>query len=116
MNIVRFLKTVSGVQRSTAVSASDPLPTTVGNSTPVGYQKITSLSSATALTVPTGARIALMIPEGQAVRWRDDGTDPVAATGMPIAVGQPFRYTGTLSAFKVIEQAASATLHVYYYK
>ena len=42
----------------------------------LGYQQITSLSSATGLTVPQGATLALIVPETQNVRWRDDGTNP----------------------------------------
>lgn len=86
-----------------------------GFHTPKGYQKITSLSASTPLTVPAGARSAIMIPEGQAVRWLD-GADPTAANGMPLPVGQPLRYSPVnLATFRVIEQAASATLHVFYY-
>lgn len=83
---------------------------------PVGYQQITSLSAATGLTVPTGAVIAVVVPETQAVRWRDDGTNPTASVGMPIAVGQAFVYTGNLAAIAFIEQTASAKLDVSYYK
>lgn len=83
-----------------------------------GYQKVTSLSAAKSLTVPDGASYALLAPETQAVRWRDDGTDPDATTGMAIAAGAAFKYTGGydgLKALRFIEQAASATLHVYYF-
>ncbi len=84
-----------------------------------GYQQITNLSSAVGLTVPgTGAlhgRIAILIAEGQTIRWRDDGTNPTATVGMPLEVGQPFVYTGDLGAIKVIETAASAKLNVSYY-
>ena len=46
----------------------------------LGYQQITSLSSATGLTVPTVDKqglackpaIAIIVAETQAVRWRDD--------------------------------------------
>jgi len=85
-----------------------------GSDTPVGYEQITSLSSAASLTVPKNARWALVIPETQAVRWRDDDT-PTASVGMPLAVGQPLQYTGNLKAIKFIEQTASATLNVAYY-
>jgi hypothetical protein len=65
-----------------------------GANTPLGYQQITSLSSATALTVPTGATVAVIIPETQAIRWRDDGTNPTASVGMPLASGQPMTLKG----------------------
>jgi|TARA_R110000868_G_scaffold27465_1_gene104189 hypothetical protein len=81
----------------------------------LGYQRITSLSSATALTVPTGATRALIVAESQAVRWRDDGTDPTASVGMPVATSTYLSYDGDLSRIKFIEQTASATLNVTYY-
>lgn len=88
---------------------------TPGNLRPLGYQQITSLSSATGLTVPRGATVALIQPETQAVRWRDDGTNPTASVGMPIAVGETLPYIGYLENIKFIEQTASAVLNVAYY-
>jgi hypothetical protein len=83
--------------------------------TPLGYQQITSLSAAAALTVPAGATAALISAESQGMRWRDDGTNPTASVGMPIAAGESIFFTGSLSAFKAIEQTASAKLNVNYY-
>ena len=83
---------------------------------PLGYQQITSLSAAIGLTVPAGADCALIIAEAQAVRFRDDGTNPSATVGMPLAVAQEFFYIGNLSAIKFFEQTASAKLNVSYYK
>jgi hypothetical protein len=60
----------------------------------MGYQQITSLSSAQGLTVPevdpvSGLKaiptMAFITPETNTVRWRDDGTDPTASVGMPLA-------------------------------
>ena len=82
---------------------------------PLGYQQITSLSSATALTVPVGALVALIQAETQNVRWRDDGTNPTASVGMTIGVGSTLPYTGDLSAIKFIQATASATLNISYY-
>jgi hypothetical protein len=81
----------------------------------LGYQQITSLSTATALTVPTGATMALIVPETQAVRWRDDGTNPTASVGMPVAVGESLNYDGDLKSIRFIEQTASAKINVSYY-
>jgi hypothetical protein len=81
----------------------------------LGFQQITSLSASTALTVPSGATLALIVPEGQAVRWRDDGTAPTASVGMPIFVGASLSYDGNLKNIQFIQQAASATLNVSYY-
>jgi hypothetical protein len=82
----------------------------------LGYQQITSLSSAQALTVPAGTILALCTPETQAVRWRDDGTNPTASVGQPLPVGAELRYdAGGLAVLKFIEQVASAKLNVVYY-
>jgi hypothetical protein len=81
----------------------------------LGYQQITSLSNSTALTVPAGATMALIVAETQAVRWRDDGTAPTASVGMPLAVGTSLSYDGDLKAIRFIQQTASATLNVSYY-
>lgn len=83
---------------------------------PLGHVQLASLAAATGLTIPEGTTTVVMTAEAQAVRWRDDGTDPTASVGMPLAVGVPFEYTATgLSSFKVIEQAPSAKLNVAFY-
>ena len=82
----------------------------------LGYQQITSLSSATALTVPAGTALAIVIPQTQAVRWRDDGTNPSSTVGYPLAVGQELYYdSASIGALKFIEQTASAAINVCYY-
>ena len=89
----------------------------------LGYQQITSLSAATGLTVPTkdlnglsgSPRIALITPETQGVRWRDDGVAPTASVGMPLAAGVTLQYDGDLTQIKFIEQTASAKLNISYY-
>ena len=81
----------------------------------LGYQQITSLSASTALTVPTGATLALIVAETQAVRWRDDGTAPTASVGMPLATGVSLSYDGNLTAIRFIQQTASAIINVSYY-
>ena len=89
----------------------------------MGYQQITSLSFATKLTVPQRdlnglvgtPRIAIITPETQGVRWRDDGTAPTASVGMPLAAGVTLQYDGDLTQIQFIEQAASAKLNVTYY-
>lgn len=81
----------------------------------LGYQQITSLAAAAALTVPDGAQRARIQPTAQAVRWRDDGTNPTSTVGMQIAAGTETTYDGDLSALRFIEEAASAVLNVAYY-
>ncbi len=90
----------------------------------MGYQQITSLSASTALTVPATdtngmaaePTLALIVAETQGVRWRDDGTAPTASVGMPLAAGVPLSYDGDLTKIRFIQQAASATINVSYYR
>lgn len=88
-------------------------------STPLGYQQIVGLAASTGLTVPTTGpqrpTYALITPETQAVRWRDDGTAPTATVGQPLAVGAELRYDGDLNAIRFFQQAATATLNIVYY-
>ena len=81
----------------------------------LGYQQITSLTSSTALTVPAGATLALIIPETQSVRWRDDGVAPTTTIGMPVLVNTSMSYDGDLRALRFIGIAAGAILNVSYY-
>jgi hypothetical protein len=82
---------------------------------PKGHQQLTSIAASTALTVPAGARYAILKCTAQAVRWRDDGVDPTAAIGMLLDVGDEFLYTGKLAAVRVIEAAGGGVLNVAYY-
>ena len=90
----------------------------------MGYEQIASgLDAANSLDVPVidaeGNRMrptmAIIIPETQAVRWRDDGTDPTGSIGMPLAVGVSLIYDGDLTKIRFIEQAASAKLNISYF-
>jgi hypothetical protein len=81
----------------------------------LGYQQITSLSSAQALTVPSGATMALIAPETKDVRWRDDGTAPTASVGMPLVVGTTLNYDGDLNRIRFIQTEASAAINISYY-
>ena len=81
----------------------------------LGYQQLTALSTSSSLTVPTGATLAIMVPESQPVRWRDDGTAPTSSVGMPLAISTALSYDGDLQNIRFIEQAASAKLNVSYY-
>jgi hypothetical protein len=89
----------------------------------LGYQQITPDTS-TALTVPAvdaaGNKLqptmAVLVPEGQTVRWRDDGTAPTASVGMPIYVGTTFFYDGDLTKIRFINTVAGGRLNVSYYQ
>jgi len=87
-----------------------------------GYQQIT-VDSSKGLTVPTTAPdglnakpvFALIVAEGAAVRWRDDGTAPTASVGMPLAIGVPLQYDGDLNKIRFIQQAATGIINISYY-
>ncbi len=89
--------------------------TTRGNLVAAGYQQITAHSGAQKLTPPVNARIARIVCEAQAVRWRDDGSAPTATVGMPLTTNTELVYDGDLGAIQFIEQTASAKLNVSYY-
>jgi hypothetical protein len=80
-----------------------------------GYLQITSLSTATGLSIPKGALVALIQAETTDVRWRDDGTDPTASVGMLIGAGTTLAYTGDLNEISFIQASASATLNISFY-
>lgn len=83
----------------------------------IGYQQLTSLAAATALTIPAGGAIeAFIVCSGQPVMWRDDGTDPTATIGMPLATGTGFPYFANLPKIKIIQTTASATCNITYYR
>lgn len=82
----------------------------------LGYQQITSLSSAVGLTVPAGTVFALVTPESQAVRWTGSGDDPTASVGYPLASGNELEIDAAdLASVKFIEQASGATLNIVYF-
>ncbi len=81
-----------------------------------GYQQITTITTSTALTVPSSASWAMIQCEAQPVRWRDDGTAPTATVGMMMAVGDILTYDGTkLAALAFIESTVGAKLNISYY-
>ena len=101
-----------------ASTAAGPIRAIGGPRDPQGYQQITDLSSAIGLTVPSNAFYAFIICEGtnSMARWRDDGVDPDASTGMPLWSGTSLEYAGKLSAIKFIDGSGTSTLNVSYYR
>lgn len=82
---------------------------------PAGHEQLTSITSATALTVPTGARVAVLQVEVAQARMRDDGTNPTTSVGMPIGAGETYDYVGDLSKVKLIGSSGTI-VNVAYYK
>jgi hypothetical protein len=83
--------------------------------TPRGYQQITGMSAATALTPPGGATFAVVTAEGVDVRWRDDGVAPTATVGMLLYAGNTIEFSGDLATVQFIQTAAGSILNVSYY-
>lgn len=89
---------------------------------PLGYAQSGSIDAATAVStlsfagvvgIPASTALLLIQPQTQAIRWRDDGIDPTAAIGYPLAAGAELRYTGrNFTSLKVISQVAGAILNV----
>lgn len=106
----------------------DRLPTTLvagalpvvarGGLTALGFEQITSLSSSAALTVPSGATIAVVQAEGVDVRWRPDGatTAPTASVGMLLPAGAERVFDGGLSSVRFIQATSGAVINVSYYQ
>ncbi len=88
----------------------------------LGYEQLTSFSSAKALqsipsTFPNVATLALIQAEDQTVRWRDDGSAPTTSAGQRLQAGDDMWYVGdNLSKLQFIEETATAKLNVTYYK
>lgn len=88
---------------------------------PLGYCQLTSVDTAAKLSscsggIPSGATLAFLVPEAQAIRYRDDTVAPTAAVGFPVAVAAMVLYGGTLSNLQVISQVSGAKLNVLFYR
>jgi hypothetical protein len=81
----------------------------------LGYQQVFP-TVATKLTIPAGTRYCVITCLVQAIRWRDDGTDPTTTVGYPLAVGSELRYdSGSIPRFSMINQVAGAEVNISYY-
>lgn len=79
----------------------------------LGYTQVLAAATTTAfnLTIPVGGLKPTMVrlqAETQALRYRDDGTDPTASVGMLIPVGAALEYTGDLNNLRLINAVAGA--------
>ncbi len=94
---------------------------------PLGYGQFAAgaINAATLLStitvggvagIPAGTTLAIITPEAQAVRWRDDSTAPTAAVGYPLAVGSELRYDAAgFRQLQFIAQTAGAVLNVAFF-
>lgn len=110
------------------VGTSYPLPTGPGINAMIpvaGTQVGVTISSATGLTIPSGATVAVIQAQGTGATtggvclyWRDDGTAPTGTAGQALVPNQTIVRAAT-SAFKAIAASgsgASCTMTVSYYK
>lgn len=99
------------------------MQTTFTGERSLGHFQSAAVDAATTLVSIVGAPIAakgivlaIVQPQTQAVRWRDDGVAPTAAIGYPLAVGAELRYTGVnIQNLQFISQAAGAILNIVVY-
>lgn len=122
VNLWCWNPTGSGLNQWVPCSTNNPLPAkSSGTYIALGYQQLSSLSSAAALTVPAGATIAEICVETASVRYRDDGTNPTTSVGMLVApasstIPSCFQYGGPLAAIKFIAVSGSPVIDVSYYQ
>lgn len=87
----------------------------------LGYQQVAAAGTVAAfsLTVPT-TRVTMpnmvrLQAETQALRYRDDGTDPTTAVGMLIPANTFIDYDGDINKIRLINATAGAILNASYY-
>lgn len=99
----------------TPIRAVMAIPYTTGPLSP-GQHNLT-LTSSSALTIPTGARYANVCASGQAIKYTTDGTTtPTPLIGQPMAAGTCVTLSGpqVLQNFRAI--SPSGTLDVEYFR
>lgn len=111
-------------------STTDPVITVsqLATLTPLGYKQIAAASTITAFTlstagvgttfgegIPTGATVAIISPEAQGLRWRDDGTVPTAAIGQRLLADNELIYYGPLADWDGINLVAGTIVNIVFY-
>lgn len=92
-----------------------PLPTPYVPLAPGQYGL--SVTSATALTAPAGARYATVCAENAAVRYTTDGqTQPSSSVGVPLASGSCVALSGPQAIANFFAFSSSGTLDVEYFQ
>ena len=87
-----------------------------GHSSAGATQTLTLTGTAQTLTVPMGTVWATLCLEVANARWRDDGTAPTTAVGMPLTSGQCVKYDGPFGQFQIIAQSGSPVITVAFYR
>ena len=82
----------------------------------IGYEKISTLSSATGLNIPEGATMAWLQAETANIRYRLDGASPNALTGFLMrSTEPPIELQSELQYARFIQETAGAKLSVIYF-
>jgi hypothetical protein len=94
--------------------------TTTDHIIPLGYCQLTATGTAALIStcsggIPARTVWAVLCVETANIRWRDDGTVPTAAVGMPVAAGQCVNYSGTMSVFAIIAVSGSPVVDISFY-
>jgi hypothetical protein len=122
-NRIRFAVVIAAVLLVPSLAAAQNRGVFIGDAAPVaiyptgaplGFVQIPLSGAAVGLSPPAGAAYALVSATGGNVNWRDDGTAPTTAVGMPIIAGQAPVALANLSTLQFI--ATSAQLNVSFYK
>lgn len=110
--------------------SADPITTVnqLATLTPLGYKQIAAANTTTAFTlatagvgttygagIPTGATVAIISPEAQGLRWRDDGTVPTTAIGMRVLTDNELVYNGPLASWRGINLTAGTIVNIAFY-
>ena len=96
----------------------------LGALVPMDFEVITVSSAAIGFTTSkiatstATAKVAVWYLAANAVNYREDGTNPTAGVGMPVAAGTYGTTCGqkAVSQIRFIRQSADATLSVSYYR
>lgn len=92
---------------------------------PLGCGQLTSLGTAINLQtivtpggvgVPRGSTLISIAVEGNAVRYRDDGTAPTASVGQLLPIGGPWPYSSNINGIQFVQVASGAVLDVCFYQ
>lgn len=82
----------------------------------LGFRQITVDTAQSLGAIPNGAVFVIIVPEAQAIRFRDDGGTLSATVGMPLPALARLKYTGgNLGSLRLIGQVAGAIVNVAFY-
>lgn len=119
---------MTGAWKSGAAREAAGAPVTEATLTDLGYARYVLTGGAIhdlaetpddGVSLPQGARLAVLVCETQAIRWvsaANAGSILSSTKGMPLATGVQFTYSGSLADFRFTEQTSGAVLHVSYFK